>query len=310
MRINSPEFAAAPQHYLAELKRDHGALAAVEVASDVKATLVLDYRTALDLLAGYALPLTVRVINDLLGFTPGIGQRVAAAMEGLHEMAAPAAADVHDRRFRAAIAEMVAAKRAMPGIDLISSLAHDPADLDDGEIVALTAVLYARGTAPTWNLIANTLLLMVTDQQFRDMLLSGSVSTREAIEEVLFLDPPLANSCVRFPRQPQVVGNVWLPVDQPVIISSTACNHDAALAGDRTGNRSHLAWGAGLRACPAQSVATVIAQEALDQLLDALPDLTLAVPAGQVGWRSSAFHRAPVAVPVNFAPAPPLPDPR
>lgn len=394
MRLHSAAFAADPHHHYDQLKREHGALAPVEVADEVPASLVLDYRTALhvlndadhfpadprawqstvpeqcpvlpmmewtpvagkhdagqhvryrsaynaalgdidlfrlrtsveaiavplingfcetgaaDLLGDYAVPLTLRVINDLMGFSPGAGQRLAAAMSGLEESADAATADTHDRRFRAAIAEIVAAKRAIPGGDLISALVHDPVELDDAEIVALAAVLYARGTAPTWNLIANTLLRMTTDQFFRDMLLGGSVSTRDAIEEVLFRDPPLANSCVRFPRQPQIVGDVWLPVDQPVIISSTACNNDSELTGDRTGNRSHLAWGAGPRACPAQAVAMVIAQEALDQLLDALPDIVLAVPPDEIRWRPSAFHRAPYAVPVNFAPAPPLPGSR
>ncbi|MEV6426886.1 hypothetical protein [Nocardia sp. NPDC051463] len=148
---------------------------------------------------------------------------------------------------------------------------------------------------------------MVIDDEFQSELLTGVLSTRDAIDEVLFADPPLANSCFSFPQRPQLLGDVLLPAHQPIVISLAACNNDpAAVAGDRTGNRSHLAWGAGSRACPAKSLAMVIVQEALDQLLDALPEIRLAVPAGQLQWRPGGFHRALEALPVIFPPSPPL----
>ncbi|MFX0578214.1 cytochrome P450 [Nocardia nepalensis] len=259
-----------------------------------------------DLLGQYAIPLTVQVLNDLLGFSPEAGQEAFAALMALRDAADAASAERNDQRFNSAISDVVAAKRANPGADVISWLTTHSARLDDAEIVAQTAMLYATGTEPTWNLIVNTVVLMVTNDQFHDELLGGALSIRDAIDEVLFTDPPLANFCSRFPRQPQIIGNSWLPKHQPVVISLAACNDDPAVGGDRTGNRSHLAWGAGPRSCPAQSVAMVIVQEALDQLLDALPDIELAVPTEQLQWRPGAFHRAPTAVPVTFPPAPPL----
>ncbi|MGW4767240.1 cytochrome P450 [Nocardia sp. NPDC004278] len=259
-----------------------------------------------DLLGEYAVPLTVRVLNDLLGLSPEAGQEAFAALVALRDASDAASTEHSEQRFTAAISDIVAAKRAAPGADVISWLIGHSAQFDDAEIVAQAAVLYSTGTEPTWNLIVNALLLMVTNDQFHDELLGGALSIRDAIDEVLFTDPPLANFCSRFPRQPQIIGGSWLPVHQPVVISLAACNNDPAVGGDRTGNRSHLAWGAGPRSCPAQSVAMVIVQEALDQLLDVLPDIELAVPADQLQWRLGAFHRAPTAVPVIFPPAPPL----
>ncbi|MGA6205700.1 hypothetical protein ACPESR_13230 [Nocardia testacea] len=46
----------------------------------------------------------------------------------------------------------------------------------------------------------------------------------------------------------------------------------------------------------------------IDLLLDALPEMELAVPAGQLTWRPDPFHRAPAVLPVAFPPAP-APDP-
>ncbi len=55
-----------------------------------------------------------------------------------------------------------------------------------------------------------------------------------------------------------------------------------------------------------RSVAYLVAQDAVDQLLDALPDMRLAVPAEQLAWRPGPFHRALTALPVVFPPAPPV----
>jgi cytochrome P450 len=92
------------------------------------------------------------------------------------------------------------------------------------------------------------------------------------------------------------------------VVSMAACNNDPAISAghDRRGNRAHLAWGAGPHACPAQPLAYNIAQDAIDQLLDALPDTRLAVPAGELTWRTGPFHRALAALPVAFPVSEPL----
>ncbi|WP_405494064.1 cytochrome P450 [Nocardia sp. NBC_00511] len=263
-----------------------------------------------DLLDEYAIPLTVGVLEAVLGIPEQDGRELFDAMAGLRVAANARDSELHDNRFHTLLSNILSAKRSQPSTDVISRLTRHPSMLDDTEILAQTAVLYALGTEPTWNLIVNALLLLTTDSQFRAGFLGGALSVREAIDEVLFLDPPLANGCARYPRQPQAVEGLWLTVDQPVLISMTACNADPALTGERHGNRSHLAWGAGAQSCPAQSLASVIVEEALEQLLDALPDLELAVPASDLRWQPSAFHRAPLAVPVIFPPCPPLPLPQ
>ncbi|BDT92354.1 cytochrome P450 [Nocardia sputorum] len=391
MKLYSDEFAADPHAAYRRMRSDHGPLVPVEVAPDVSATLIIDYRTALDVLtdsarfsadpseweqnvppecpvpwtmrwrpdasraagdeharyrnavtgsldridlhglrdtvestavslingfcaAGaadllneYAIPLTVRVLEEVLGFPPEIREDAYTAMMNLRDAVDPGSVDEDRRTLNAAMLEVIAAKRAAPAGDVASWLVHHPARLSETELVHQMASLYTTGAEPTWNLIAVTVLLLMTDDRFGGELLGGALSTRDAVDEVLFTDPPTANWCVRYPNQPQIVGNVWLPQHQPVLIGLAACNNDpTAVAGDRQGNRSHLAWGAGAHTCPAQSVAMVIVQEALDQLLDALPEIRLAIPAAEVKWLPSSFHRAPATVPVTFPESPPL----
>jgi cytochrome P450 len=259
-----------------------------------------------DLLGQFAIPLTAHVLNELLGLSPEVGEAAFATLVMLRS-AEPASAEQGNRALISAMLEAISAKRRAPAADVTSWLLEHPADLDETEMVQQLAMLYATGTEPTSNLIVNTLLLMATDDRFGNELLAGALSTRDAIDEVLFTDPPLANSCFSYPIQPQIIGEAMLPVHEPVVISLAACNNDpAAVNGDHTGNRAHLAWGAGPHACPAQSLATVIVQEALDQLLDALPEIQLAVPAEQLERRPGGFHRALAALPVTFPPSSPM----
>ncbi|WP_433490590.1 hypothetical protein [Nocardia grenadensis] len=179
--------------------------------------------------------------------------------------------------------------------------------LDDMEMVQQAALVYAAGTEPTTSLITTTLRLMLIDERFGSHMLGGSLSTRDAIDEVLFTDPPLPNFCTSYPRQPILIGNTWLPADQPVVISIAACNTDPKIGGgERIGNRSHLAWGQGSHACMAENIARIIAGEAVDQLLDALPEIELAIPAEELTWRPGLFHHALSELPVQFPPSAPL----
>ncbi|WP_254190883.1 cytochrome P450 [Nocardia noduli] len=257
-----------------------------------------------DLVSQYAFPLVFEVLNQMVGCSPELGQRVATGMAMLFDTVEAARGM---EMLSTALLELIALRRAEPGDDVTSRLAHHPAGLDDTEMLSQLISFYGAGIEPQQNLIANTLLLMVTDERFGGNVLGGALSTRDALDEVLFNDPPMANFCTTYPRQPILIDNTWLPAHQPVVISLSGCNNDPAIrGGDRTGNRAHLAWSAGPHACPAKSVAYMIVQDAIDQLLDALPELDLAVPADQLAWRPGPFHRALAALPVVFPPSPPM----
>ncbi|MFF0546332.1 cytochrome P450 [Nocardia thailandica] len=259
---------------------------------------------AADLISQYAFPLAFAVLNEMLGCPADIGQQVATGMAAIFE---GVNADKGNAMLTDALLELSTRKRNEPADDITSRLIRHPAGLDDVEMIHQLVTLYGAGIEPEQNLIANTLLLMLTDARFAGNLLGGSLSTRDALDEVLFTDPPMANYCVSYPRQPILIDDVWLPANQPVVISMSACNNDPAIdAGEYTDNRSHLAWSAGPHSCPAKSAAYLIAQDAIDQLLDALPEMQLAVPAEQLSWRPGPFHRALVSLPVTFPKSPPL----
>ncbi|WP_067462109.1 cytochrome P450 [Nocardia amamiensis] len=258
-----------------------------------------------DVVRQYAFPLSFAVLNALLGCPAGIAQRAASGMAAIFE---GIDAERGNKMLIDALLELTLLKRAEPGDDVTTRMLQHPASQSDTEIVHQLGTLYGAGIEPQQNLIVNTLLLILTDERFGGVVLGGSLSTRDALDEVLFNDPPMANFCFSFPKQPILIEDVWLPAHQPVVISIAACNTDPAISTDQyAGNRAHLSFGGGPHACPADSLAYLIAQDAIDQLLDALPEIRLAVPPSELAWRPGPFHRALTALPVVFPASPPLP---
>lgn len=250
-----------------------------------------------DLISQYALPVTFAYLNQMVGCPADIGQDVATGMAMMFEGSDAATGSA---LFASALARLVDLKHEQPGVDVTTRLVNHPAELNGQELVQQLVTIYGAGIEPLTNLIANTLLLMLTDDRFQG---HAALTTHDALNELLFNDPPLANFLVTYPRQPTLVDGVWLPANQPVVTSLAACNNDPAIAGEFNGNNSHIGWGTGPHTCPAQVVARTVAQHAIDQLFDALPEIRLARRAEELVWRPGPFHRSLAGLPVVFPPS-------
>ncbi|WP_040840466.1 cytochrome P450 [Nocardia brevicatena] len=258
-----------------------------------------------ELMGQYITPLTTEVVNQILGCPADLGDHVKGAVAAMFE-----ATDTEkvNALLADALGSLLAAKRAHPGRDVTSRLVHR-ADLSDEERFHQLVTLYSAGIEPPRNLIANTVLRMLTDPRYAHDRAGFTPPVRDVVEEVLRTDPPMANLCMSYPRTRVLVDGIWLPAHQPVMISMAACTTDPAIAGDHTrGNDWHLAFATGDHACPTQarSTATLIAAEAVAHLLDALPEMSLDVPADRLAWRPGPFHRALAALPVTFPATHPL----
>ncbi|MEV5835558.1 hypothetical protein [Nocardia sp. NPDC052112] len=264
-----------------------------------------------DLLGQFARPLVVQVVHEVLGLSPEAGQHALNAIMTLRATD-PASVKLGNRMLEEAMRDTVSAKRAAPGMDVTSWLLKHRSGLSVDEVIHQLAMLYWF-TEPTWNLIANAVLRAVTDEPFGGDAVGGALSPQEAIDAVLYSDPPLAIAFARFPRQMQILpGDGTVHEHEPVFVGLAACNSDPAAVGvERTGrgNRAHLSFGAGAQKCPADELATLVAREALAQLWDALPDIELAIPVESLERVANPFLSAVVALPVRFRPSPQLPLP-
>ncbi|MEV0684081.1 cytochrome P450 [Nocardia sp. NPDC050378] len=259
-----------------------------------------------DVLHQYIFPMVFSVLCEFLGCPPEIGAEVARANAAMFD---GVDTDKVNTIMTNALLDLTALKRSQPGDDITTRLVQHPARLTDDEMVHQLVLLFAAGVEPPMNLIANTLLLMLTDPRFTGEGNSMPLSTKMAIDERLATDPPMANYCITYPRQSVPIDGVLLPAQQPVIISMAACNTDPTInTGDFLGNGWNLAFSAGEHACPAHArpYGVLLAQDVIDQLFDVLPELKLGVAQDDLVWRPGPFHRALSALPVVFPRTAPL----
>ncbi|WP_329453328.1 cytochrome P450 (plasmid) [Streptomyces sp. NBC_01724] len=260
-----------------------------------------------DFLAEFAGPVVFESISTTCGAPAPLAQRIGAAMAAVFE---GINAEQANNALMHALNELIALKHTQPSDDIVSWLIGHHAALSGEELAEQLVTVFGAGYEPLTNLIANTQLKILTDSRFMSDVSGGSLSVREALDEGLFTDPPMANYCLSYPPHPVVIDHQVLLAHQPVVISMAACNNDPALGKpeERLGNRAHLAFSAGPHACPAADISIVIAQAALEEVLDTLPDIQLAVSTDQITWRPGPFHRALASLPVRYTPSEPLPE--
>lgn len=251
-----------------------------------------------DLLSDYAKLLPLLLFNKLFGCPAGIGDRLTSSMSAIFDGEDALRAN---EELTACLMELVALKRRQPGDDVTSWLIQHPAGLTDEELKDQLVMLMGAGVEPERNLIGNALLLLLSE----DSSARGSgMLIEEALDHVLWHNPPIANYATHFPLQDIDLGGIPVEANTPVVISFAGANSDPDLSEARQvrSKGAHLGWGAGPHACPAKSPAQVIAITAIEKILNALPDLTLALPEQSLQWRPGPFHRALISLPVQFSP--------
>ncbi|MER6104812.1 cytochrome P450 [Streptomyces sp. NPDC001832] len=259
-------------------------------------------RGTADLLGDYAKLLPLLLFNQLFGCPGDIGDRLTRSMSAIFDGEDVLRANAE---LTECLMELVALKRRQPGEDITSWLIQHPAGLRDEELKDQLVMLMGAGIEPERNLIANALLLLLSDNTGGPQRRGTGMLVEDALDNVLWNNPPIANYAAHYPVQDVDLGGVTLKADTPVLISFAAANSDPALTGARQtlSKGAHLAWGAGPHVCPAKSPAQLIALTAIEKILNIVPDLALAVPASAVEWRPGPFHRALVSLPVRFSPS-------
>ncbi|MEU6346280.1 cytochrome P450 [Streptomyces sp. NPDC046977] len=255
-----------------------------------------------DLIAQYADPLPMLTAIDMFGCAPDLAGRIIHAVTRLFD-AGSDAAQANDE-LEAACLDLTHIKRARPGRDVTSSLIA--AGLSDAEMIQTILLLIGAAAPPSSNHIGNGLRRYLTDPRFAGSVHDGVRPVAEALDEVLWDNPPLSNYSPLYPIGEQYFEGVYLTPGYPILVSFAAANGDPLLAvapEARTGNRGHLAFSAGAHACPAPDIARTISETAMERLLDRRPGLSLAVAEDELRNRPGTFHAGLMSLPVYFQPA-------
>ncbi|HEU5158961.1 MAG TPA: cytochrome P450 [Streptosporangiaceae bacterium] len=260
-----------------------------------------------DLVPGYADQIPLLVMARILGMAES--ETAGLVRDFFLSVAASEGAIEADERNRERMRRLLDLKRERPGADVATRLIGHPAALGDKEIVDDLMVVMGAGQLPTSCWIGNTLRLMLTDDRFALTLAGGRRSVRQALNEVLWADTPTQNFAGRFAVRDTHLGGQHIKAGDLVILGLAAANNDPKIRpdayADSGGNQAHLSFSHGEHRCPhaAQELAEVIAETAIEVLLDRLPDVRLAVADEALGWRPSPWMRGLAALPVRFTPA-------
>jgi len=256
-----------------------------------------------DLITQYADGVPLPVVARMIG-VPGV-QTADLVRDVYTTHAAGDGANEAYARVREKVRRLVESKRRDPAADVTSRLLAHPAALADEEITEDLLHLMNAGQLPTAYWIGNTLRLMLTDERFAMTLSGGRRSVGQALNEVLWEDTPTQNFPGRFAVRDLRMGGWQIRRGDLLVLGLAAANHDPLVRPDprmSVGNQAYMSFSSGEHRCPyaAQEIARVIAEAAIEVLLDRLPDVVLTAPAGALAWRPSPVFRGLSALPVKF----------
>ena len=232
-----------------------------------------------DVIGGYAEPLPVLVIAELLGVPSSYAddlRRWSQAIVRMYEVAPAAdvvaAAVTAASEFDGLVRELVAERRRTPADDLVSDLAAG--ELTDDEVVASAVLLLNAGHEASVNVFGNGLVAML-----RHGLRPGA-DVPACVEEMLRFDSAL-QLFERTAREPVDVGDVTVQQGQKVAVLLGSANRDPAafvrpdeMLVDRDPN-PHVAFGVGVHFCLGAPLARMELAESLAALWERFPDLSL-----------------------------------
>ncbi|MGW7367283.1 cytochrome P450 [Streptomyces sp. NPDC054841] len=257
-----------------------------------------------DLVAGFAEPLPMLVMTQLVGMPDSYGPRLVEAARDMIRGSETAVAS--NEYVTVALRQLVERKRAAPGTDFTSWLLEHSSTLSDEEIIEHVRLVLIAAFETTANLIANTLRLVLTDRRFRGRLSGGHMTLPDALEQVLWDEPPLTTILGRWATGDTDLGGRQIKAGDMLLLGLAAANVDPEIRPDLSqpvhGNRSHLAFSGGPHECPGQDIGRAIADTGIDTLMARLPDLELAVPEESLHWDASLMSRRLVSLPVAFTP--------
>ncbi len=264
-----------------------------------------------DLLAEFAFPLPITVICELLGIPTDDRDQFRRWSTTLFLAGTGAPENV-----RGAAAELgmylhtlVATRREKPREDLLSQLVSiDDEDdrLTDTEAVSMVFLLLIAGHETTVNLIGNTMLTLLQDQDRYAELRTHPDHLPAALEEHLRHLGPVHIATLRFTTEPVTLGDTTLGPDELVFVSLAAANRDPhrfarpELVDYDRDNPGHLAFGHGIHVCLGAPLARAEGTIALTRLLAHYPHMSLATDPAALAWRTSSLIRGLDALPVQL----------
>ncbi len=208
--------------------------------------------------------------------------------------------------------EFVGERRHQPPqgdvVDAILAAEIEGRPITDTEVYGLIQLLILGGLDTTAGALGQFMIRFARQPEIPALLGGRTDLISEGIEELLRLDGPFV-FIGRTVTEDCEVGGQTIKEGERVLISWASANRDESEFPDpdrfdlsRKSIR-HLAFGAGPHRCAGSNFARMNLRIALEELLRRVENVQLEEPGAVISYHS-AFNRAPLEVPITFAPGP------
>jgi len=255
-----------------------------------------------DLMAEFALPLTIAVICALLGAPTEDKDKFAQWSRIIMTMTryTQAEEDQANREFTEYVSALVEQKRAHPADDLLSELLQisDTQDgrLSNAELVATGRALLFAGHETTSIMIGKMTAQLVSEREHYEAVIADPDLIPGTVEEVLRMDTNSGVGIPRYVTEDAEVGGCPVSKGSTLLMQVSSANRDESRFPDpdrfdprRPNGGQHLAFGAGPHYCLGQPLARMELQVALGTMTRKLPNLRLRDGADALTMRTGSL---------------------
>ncbi|MFF1903698.1 cytochrome P450 [Kitasatospora sp. NPDC058218] len=278
----------------------------VEAVAAEQIKVMREHGNSADLLETFANPLVLRVLSDLIGLPYSERDRYAEAPAVMNNPFGDAQESMAAfAQVGAFIHETIARKKAEPGDDILSRLIAS-GELSDEELGNITALLLFAGYETTEGALTVGVFALLHHTEQLAALRADPSKIDDAVEEILRYITVNQYEIFRTALEDLELGGHTVKKGETVTVSLPAANRDPAKFGcpadldlgrDTAG---HVAFGYGVHQCIGQNLARLQLRVGLRALLEAFPDLRLAVPADDVPLRTHGSVFAVKSLPVSW----------
>ncbi|WP_129311356.1 cytochrome P450 [Streptomyces sp. L2] len=191
----------------------------------------------------------------------------------------------------------------------LAALRDDPdyAHLTDEMLATVGVTLFGAGTVSTSGFLTMALVYLLTHPGTLELLRDRPELIGPGVEELLRVNLSIGDGLPRLALEDVRLGDVDVRAGELVLVLVEGANLDPEKFPDphrfdvrRDNTADHLSFGGGAHYCPATALGRAHARTALEVLLARLPGLALAVPPGELVWRTGFMKRIPERLPVTW----------
>jgi cytochrome P450 len=263
-----------------------------------------------DLVKELALPVPSLVICELLGVPYEDRDFFQGRTKVLiRRSTEPAEREAVGAELRAYFDELITAKEADPGDDLLGRLIvrnRETGVFNHELLVGLSTLLLLAGHETTANVIALGTLALLENQAQRAALVADPDRAPAAVEEMLrYLT--IVEAGFRVATADIELAGTTIKAGEGIVALGASANRDAAAFGhpdefDITrGARHHVAFGYGIHQCLGQNLARTELDVVFRTLFQRIPNLELAVDMAEVPFKDDALIYGVYELPVTWA---------